>query len=133
LTHQNPELFFYKGMRLQSYNQPLCSHPRLTELLMETPACVGGYGRTWSIENNKLYLVELKIHLENLSSEASEDGLFFADWFTGNINFGQGSMTLRCFQNTYEKYLSLGFDNGVLVAEQVLTHDETYPPEPEKY
>lgn len=131
MTHQNPELFFYKGMRLQSYNQPLCSHPRLTELLMETPACVGGYGRTWSIENNKLYLVELKIHLENLSSEASEDGLFFADWFTGNINFRQGNITLRGMHNRFEEYLSLRFEKGVLAEERVLMYDEAYPPEPE--
>jgi hypothetical protein len=118
-------------MRLQSDEQPLRTYPRLTELLMETPACIGGYERTWSIENNRLYLVDLKIHLENLLSEACEDGLLFADWFTGNINFRQGDITLRGMHNRYEKYLSLRFKNGVLTEERFLTHEEAYPPEPE--
>jgi hypothetical protein len=99
---------------------------------METPACMGGYERTWSIENNKLYLVDLKIHLEKLLSEACEDGLLFADWFTGNINFGQGNFMLRGINNRYEEYLSLLFENGVLVEEQVLTYDKAYPPRPEE-
>ena len=131
MTHQNRELFFYKGIRFQSYDQPLNSHPKLTELLMETPAYMGGYERTWTIENNKLYLVDLKIHLENLLSDACEDGLLFADWFTGNINFGQGNITLRGMHNRFEEYLSLRFEKGVLAEERVLMYDEAYPPEPE--
>ncbi len=117
-------------MRLQSYDQPLNSHPRLTEILMETPACIGGYERTWGIENNNLYLVDLKIHSENLFSDVSEYGLF-ADWFTGNINFGQGDIKLRGMHNRYEKYLSLRFEKGVLAEKKVLTYNEAYPPEPE--
>ena len=119
-------------MRLQSDDKPLRAQPKLTELLMETPACIGEYERTWSIQNNKLYLMDLKIPLENLLSEACEDGLIFAEWFTGNINFGQGDITLRGINNRYDKYLSLRFENGVLVEERVLTYDEAYPPEPEE-
>ncbi len=131
MTHQNRELFFYKGMRYLSYDQPLNSHPKLTELLMETPACISEYGRTWSIENNRLHLVDLKIHLINLFSEANDNG-FFADWFTGDINFGQSDITLRGMHNRFEEYLSLCFEKGVLAEERVLMYDEAYPPEPEE-
>jgi hypothetical protein len=73
--------------------------------------------------------VAVKATLKDVFPEAGEDGLL-AEWFTGNINFGQGDITLRGMHNRYDKYLSLRFDNGVLVAEQVLTYDEAYPPEP---
>ncbi len=119
------------GKELKSDSKPLYSHPKLTELMMVAPACIHGYEPPWSIEANKLYLVDLKVYLENLVSDASEDGFLFADWFTGNINFGQGDITLRGMHNRFEKYLSLRFDNGVLMEERFLTHEEAYPPEPE--
>lgn len=120
------------GKEHQSDSKPLCSHPKLTELMMVAPACIYGYERTWSIEENKLYLVDLKIHLEHVLSEACEDGLLFADWFTGNINFGQGNIILRGLNNRNEEYLLLLFENGVLVEEQFLTYDKAYPPGPEE-
>jgi len=74
--------------------------------------------------------VAVKATLKDVFPEAGEDGLF-ADWFTGNINFGQGDTLLRGMNNRFEKYLSLRFKNGVLTEERFLTHEEAYPPEPE--
>jgi hypothetical protein len=164
LTHQNRETFIYKGEELQSYNQPLRSHPNLPEFLPPGSFCWRGYNGTWNIENGKLYLVDLYAHvahptevnikqrlrydlerddffyetvhepvavkatLKDVFPEVGEDGLL-ADWFTGNINFGQGDITLRGIHNRYEEYLSLRFENGVLAEERVLTYDEVYPSE----
>jgi hypothetical protein len=167
LTHQNRETFFYKGEELQSYNQPLRSHPNLPEFLPLGSFCWRGYNGTWNIKNGKLYLIDLYAHvkhptevnikqclrynheqhdfyyetvhepvavkatLKDVFPEAGKDGLS-ADWFTGNINFGQGDITLRGMHNRYDKYLSLRFENGVLAEERVLTYDEAYAPEPEE-
>jgi hypothetical protein len=70
--------------------------------------------------------VAVKATLKDVFPKAGEDGLF-ADWFTGNINFGQGDITLRGMNNRFEEYLSLRFDNGVLAEERVLTYEEVYP------
>jgi hypothetical protein len=167
LTHQNRETFIHKDEELQSYSQPLRSHPNLPKFLPLGSFCWRGYNGTWSIKNQKLYLVDLYAHiphptevnikqclrydlerddfyyetvhepvavkatLKEVFPEAGQDGLF-ADWFTGNINFGQGDITLRGMHNRYEKYLSLHFDSGFLVSEQVLTYDEAYPQESEE-
>lgn len=167
MTHQNRETFIHKGEELQSYSQPLRSHPNLPEFLPLGSFCWRGYNGTWRIENEKLYLIDLYAHvkhptkvnikqcsrydlerddffyetvhepvavkatLRDVFPKAREDGLF-ADWFTGNINFGQGNITLRGINNRFEEYLSLRFENGVLVEERVLTYDEAYPPEPEE-
>jgi hypothetical protein len=167
LTHQNRETFIHKGEELQSHSQPLRSHPNLPEFLPLGSFCWRGYNGTWSIKNEKLYLVDLYAHiphptevnikqclrydlerddfyyetvhepvavkatLKDVFPEAGKDGLS-ADWFTGNINFGQGDITLRGMHNRYDKYLSLRFENGVLAEERVLTYDEAYAPEPEE-
>ncbi len=167
MTHQNRETFIHKDEELQSYSQPLRSHPNLPKFLPLGSFCWRGYNGTWSIKNQKLYLVDLYAHiphptevnikqclrydlerddfyndtvhepvavkatLKDVFPEAGEDGLFAA-WFTGYINFGQGDITLRGMHNRYEKYLSLGFKNGVLTEEFFLTHEEAYPPEPEE-
>ncbi len=99
---------------------------------MEPPAYISGYERTWSIKENKLYLVNLKIHLEKSCAEDTEDGLIFADWFTGNVNFGKSDKMPIGMHYRYEKYLSLRFKNGVLAEELVLTCGQAYPSEPEE-
>lgn len=167
MTHQNRETFIHEDKELESYNQPLRSHPNLPEFLSLGSFCRRGYNGTWRIKNGKLYLVDLYAHvkhptevnikqclrydlerddffyetlhepvavkasLQDVFPESGEDGLF-ADWFIGNINFGQGDITLRGMHNRYEKYLSLCFENGVLVAEQVLTYNEAYLSESEE-
>jgi hypothetical protein len=166
LTHQNSETFIHKDEELQSYNQPLRSHPNLPEFLPLGSFCRRGYNGTWSIKNGKLYLVDLYAHvkhptevnirqclrynlelddfyyetvhepvalkatLKDVFPEVGKDGLL-ADWFSGNINFGQGDIMLRGMHNRYDKYLSLRFENGALVDERVLTYDEAHPLQPD--
>jgi len=57
-----------------------------------------------------------------------KDGKVFAYWFTGYINFGRSDVIGRGMTTSYKKYLSLRFENGILVEEKVRDHDEVYPP-----
>ena len=68
MTHQNRETFFYKGEELQSYHQPLRSHPNLPKFLPLGSFCWRGYNGTWSIKNGKLYLVDLYAHIPHISN-----------------------------------------------------------------
>ena len=163
MTLQSRETFYYKGEDLGSYNQPLDQHPNLPEFLSLGSFCRRGYNGTWSIRNEKLYLVDLYAHIPHIKETYEtqflkydfarrdfyyeikreplaviahledvfpevEDGKLFAYWFTGYVNFGQGEITDHGMTNSYKKYLSLWFENGVLIREQVRGHDEVYPP-----
>lgn len=65
MTHQNSETFTHGGVELESYNQPLRSHPNLPKFLPLGSFCRRGYNGTWSIKNGKLYLVGLYAHVKH--------------------------------------------------------------------
>ena len=57
-----------------------------------------------------------------------KDGKLFAYWFSGDVIFGLGEVTGHGMTCSYKKYLSLTFEHGVLVKEQIRPHAEIYPP-----
>jgi len=56
------------------------------------------------------------------------NGPLFADWFCGEINFGQGKDKDQGMTNSYKKYLTLRFVKGVLVSEAIRPYKEVFPP-----
>jgi len=56
------------------------------------------------------------------------NGPLFADWFCGEINFGQGKGKDQGMTNSYKKYLTLRFEKGVLVSEAIRPYKEVFPP-----
>jgi len=58
----------------------------------------------------------------------AKDGQLFADWFSGDINFGQGKGEDQGMASAYPKYLTLSFEKGILIKEIVRTYEEVFPP-----
>jgi hypothetical protein len=57
------------------------------------------------------------------------DGKLFADWFSGDIHFGQGEGENQGLGDSYQRYLTLSFEKGILVNEVIKTYAEVFPPQ----
>jgi hypothetical protein len=81
----------------------------------------------WVIYKDVLEPLIIKVKLLDIFPKAI-NGQLFADWFSGEINFGQGKGVDQGMANSYEKYLTLSFDKGILVGESIRPSVEVYPP-----
>lgn len=81
----------------------------------------------WVIYKDVLEPLVIKVKLLDIFPE-SINGQLFADWFSGEINFGQGKGIDQGMTNSYKKYLTLRFVKGVLVGEAIRPHKEVFPP-----
>ena len=63
--------------------------------------------------------IPIEIDIKYLFPDTPSDGVL-ADWFTGDININQGEMIFRGYNNSYEKYLKLSFENGKLINEKII-------------
>jgi hypothetical protein len=81
----------------------------------------------WVIYKEVLEPLVIKVKLLDIFPKAI-NGQLFADWFSGEINFGQGKGLDQGMTNSYEKYLTLSFDKGILVGESIRPSVEVYPP-----
>lgn len=95
------------------------------ELDFPHTACWRGYHGTWSIEDNRLYLIELRCYARGSAARDIEyifpnQRKVFAGWFTGEIRIPKGEMLKyvhSAYESVYERDLFLKFENGVLVDE----------------
>ena len=89
---------------------------------MPNTACWRGYIASWSVIDNKLYLVEWTGYLRG-EEEANISNLFpgqatvFADWFAGSIVLHIGREIACDYMPKHEGTMSLEFESGVLVSE----------------
>ena len=86
--------------------------------------CWRGYVGTWKIDDNKLYLVDLKGYPDKESTDLNyvfpNQDKVFASWFSDQIRIPTG----KCLEyihmgyaSTYEKDIILTLENGVVVRE----------------
>lgn len=93
--------------------------------MIECSGCWRGYIGTWSIEDNKLYLIDIdtdndgkKVGLEYLFSNQEK---VFAEWFTGELRVPYGELIEYIhlgYESRYAKELFLEISKGVLVNER---------------
>lgn len=96
-------------------------------------ACWRGYIGTWSIEDGRLYLIDIetddngkKVGLEYLFPNQEK---VFADWFTGVLRVPYGKLLEYVHQgyaSLYEKELFLEISKGVLVNERKIDNTLDY-------
>lgn len=142
MTAQIREKLSYNGKIYHLAAEPL--YPYLEEhkikFVSSSTACWRGYVGNWIIENDYLYLVELKAYIksENSSLGGKEVGLGYlfpgqdkvlADWFSGVIRIPHGEMIHYVhmgYASVYEKELFLRFVNGKYVSYREIDNTQLY-------
>ena len=132
MTAQIREKLRYNGKIYHLAAEPL--YPYLVEhkikFVSSSTACWRGYVGSWLIEEDHLYLVDLKAYIPSDNSrwggeEVGLDYLFpgqdkvLADWFSGEIRIPHGEMIRYVhmgYASVYEKELFLRFVNGKYVS-----------------
>lgn len=137
MTAQIKEILIYKGERFGMATEPLEPYIRKNDIKFN-PNCVisccwRGYVGTWSIEDNRLYLVNLdtddngkKVGLEYLFPNQKK---VFADWFTGELHIPYGKLMKYVHQgyaSLYEKELLLTIKNGIVIDENEIDNTHYY-------
>ena len=98
MTMQCPEILLHRGEKLKLYYDPLEDYLKTAIMPFrfhaECSACWRGYIGTWTIKQDKLYLISLDGEIETASGVETVDltALFpecqdgvFADWFSGEL------------------------------------------------
>ena len=142
MTAQEREILYYNGETYWLSTEPL--KPILDLMGVEkldfpscSTSCRRNYIGIWEIENDKLFLIDLKAH-SGSTDEVSIDVIFpnqkkvFAGWFTGEIKIPQGKMLHyehMGYMSIYEKDLFLEFKKGVLVGNREVDNTKTFDPD----
>ncbi|WP_077152936.1 hypothetical protein [Bacteroides bouchesdurhonensis] len=141
MTAQCRERLIYNGEEYYLATEPLASYliKHYIRFIAPHTACWRGYIGSWLIEDNKLYLVDLKANISEgnkkfgADKEVGLDFLFpgqtkvFANWYSEVIRIPHGKMMKYVHQgyaSLYEKELFLRFESGILVSyrEEDNTH-----------
>jgi len=149
MTAQAPEKLLYKGEELTLCSEPLGPFLEFSGSTVKFDArCTAlwrGYVGTWSIENDRLYLVALKgsVITDDEISEVGLEALFpdypdgvFAHWFTGELRCPSGALLNYVhggYGSTYERDLFLRVQRGVLLDERTVINGQAEPDAPQDY
>ena len=126
MTTQIPDSIYYKKASYPIYSEPLESVLKNSELKSKltilNTACWRGYIASWSVTDNKLYLVEWTGYLKggdeaNISDLFSGQATVFADWFTGSIVLHIGNVIAYDYIPKYDGTLTLEFERGIIISE----------------
>ena len=140
MTLQTGEEINYNGNDYIIHDQPLYPYIKKHNInfVARITCCWRGYHGSWSIEENKLYLVGLygwtsdnpkkhtNIKRVNLNDLFPNQEKVFADWFTGKINIPYGEIIGHDFicGDIYKNEFILEFESGVLVKTQEVENSE---------
>ena len=140
MTLQAEEKLVYNGNVYLISNQPLYPYIKKHNInfVARITCCRRGYHGSWSIEENKLYLVGLfgctsddpknrtNIKSVDLNDLFPNQDKVFAEWFTGEINLPYGEIIGHCFVRgpIYKNELILEFEAGVLVNSHEIENNE---------
>lgn len=132
MTAQTPEILIIDGVRHAMRSQPLDEYFQLIgqrpSFSWPNTACFRGYIGTWSIIDDRLYLVDFEGWRPDRSKMALTDlfpqhsGIIFADWFSGKVEIPTGKLLQYIhlgYASTYEKDIILKFHKGVLLSRRV--------------
>tara|TARA_R110000822_G_scaffold86530_3_gene201613 strand:+ start:440 stop:943 length:504 start_codon:yes stop_codon:yes gene_type:complete len=132
MTSQIKEIMIIDNEKYTMHCTPLEPYlnilPKELKFNYRTTACWRGYIGTWYLENDQLYLINLKGTKYNTESKTLEevglDYLFseqekvFAKWYTGVLSIPNGDI-LKNWKDDYlsfhEYVLCLKFEKGILI------------------
>ena len=140
MTLQTGEKLTYNGNDYFIHNQPLYPYIKKHNInfVARITCCWRGYHGSWSIEEDKLYLVDLygwtsddpkkrtNIKSVKLNDLFPNQEKVFADWFTGEINIPYGEIIGHNIfgVDIYKNELVLEFESGILVNSQEIENSE---------
>ena len=143
MTAQFSENLLYQGEELDLCAEPLGPFLEFSGSTLKFHAtCTAlwrGYVGTWSVENDRLYLVKLygSVEVDGEEREVDLGALFpdypdgvFAHWFTGELRCPSGALLNYVhggYGSTYEKDLFLRVQRGVVLEERVVVNGRAKP------
>jgi hypothetical protein len=162
-TAQIPDILIYNGDTLSLFSCPLDNYPDLQLINPKSlfggngcffSACWRNYVATWKIENNKLYLLQVRnacypvdskyvaasfqenndtigkefADLKSLFPDKYEDGRVFADWVNIKMISPVGKMLFYIhdgFESIFEKEMEFTLVNGIIISKQEYDNSNT--------
>lgn len=139
MTKQLNEILFYNGHKYILYSEPLRKYLKKSKTKPNFrflgSNCWRGYLATWSIDDNKLFLVAIDAeHPDGTKVKLSDIFLLdekkvFAVWFTGELILPLGNILhfspTMCF-NYYERYMILTIKQGILISSREEENKEAF-------
>lgn len=136
MTAQCREHLVYNNEEYYLATEPL--HPYLVNMKVSftspSTACWRGYIGYWLIEDNKLYLTDLKAYID-YNKNVGLDYLFpakkkvLAEWYSGEIRIPHGEMMEYVHQgyaSLYERELFLKIKKGVVADQYEIDNTHLY-------
>lgn len=149
MTAQSSETLLLRGEKLSLCTEPLAEYLESSgnpiKFDAQWTSCWRGYGGTWTIEGNRLYLVKLKgtSRTETGWVERSLADLFpdypdgvFAHWYTGELRCPKGKLLQYShggYASRYEQDLFIEMVRGEVVAERLVVNGIGEPDATEGY
>jgi hypothetical protein len=145
-TEQRPDIIIYNGKNYVLGTYPLERYfekypDKCPKREIKSTALWRGYIATFEIKDNQLYLKDIEIQVidttveekwktkwESVKNEVfSKQELVKMDWFTGLLDLPDGEPLKdmrHIYFTTYERYILLEFNNGILKKEIELEYKE---------
>ena len=79
-----------------------------------------GYQGYWLIENDRLYLNNIRSANYSLLDLFGTTDPVFAEWYSGTLSIGFGQSFFDSIFNTYEDYFQMKIENGVIVEKAII-------------
>ena len=136
MTTQVLEQITYNGTVFPTISEPLRSYLESNDIKLpsQSSACWRGYIGHWLIEEERLYLTEIRSYRQHPKRiKPSLEYLFpnqtrvFAAWFSGKIRLEEGEVRHYFGRGHYARERSrfLIFAHGILIDSEVLHHSSS--------
>ena len=138
MTAQSREIIYIDGKEEQMAAEPLAfylnKNPQI-QFKFSSTACWRGYYGTWTLENDRLYLIELEGNIDGPDDSWNPVVLqylfpgqekVFANWFSDIIKIEKGDLLEYVhmgYASKYERDLFLVFEDGVKVDEYLIENN----------
>ncbi|WBM74914.1 hypothetical protein [Saprospira grandis] len=123
MTVQAQETLKYRGDDYLLIGAPLYSYLENHKEIEFEPYRTdrwNGYQGTWLLQDNKLYLVDLESANYTIQDIFKTTGPVFADWFSGQLQFGIGNFQEDHYWGCYDNYVWLRFEKGKVVDKKIV-------------
>jgi len=123
MTMQASEIISYRGEQYCLFANPLYSYLVTRNDIsfdLYTTAHWRGYQGYWKLEDDKLYLTDVESVNHSIQTIFQTSDPVLAEWFTGTIEIGFGEATHTEWNITYENYLWLKLDNGIVSDKKII-------------